>query len=59
MIIAALLLLLLFFTGLWIVTYVDPQGNPWGLVPWFAGAAGVIVVVGLLISFVRARLRGD
>ncbi len=52
LLIAALLLLVLGFAGSWIIAYVTPDRNPWALVPWFTGAAGVIVVIGLgLILF--------
>jgi hypothetical protein len=47
LVIAALLLLALFFAGQWIISYVTPGGHPYALLPWFAAAAGVIVVVGL------------
>lgn len=56
LLIAALLLLVLGFAGSWIIAYAAPDRNPWALVPWFAGAAGVIVVIGLgLILFGERR----
>jgi len=55
LLIAALLLLLLAFAGSWIIAYVQPGQNPWELVPWFLGAAGVIVVVGLLAVIIGGR----
>ena len=55
LLIAALLLLLLAFAGNWIIAYVQPGRNPWAIVPWFLGAAGVIVVVGLIVIVVRGR----
>jgi hypothetical protein len=55
LLIAALLLLLLGFAGTWIFAYVQPGRNPWAIVPYFLGAAGVIVVVGLLAIVVRGR----
>jgi hypothetical protein len=52
LIIAALLLLVLGFAGMWITAYAAPDRNPWALVPWFTGAAGVIIVIGVgLILF--------
>lgn len=52
LLIAALLLLVLGFAGTWIISYASPDQNPWALVPWFTGAAGVIIVIGLgLILF--------
>ena len=38
LLIAALLLLLLAFAGTWIIAYVEPNTNPWRIVPWFLGA---------------------
>jgi len=55
LLIAALLLLTLAFTGSWIIDYVQPGRNPWEIVPWFLGAAGVIILVGLLVIVVRGR----
>lgn len=55
LLIAALLLLVLGFAGSWIIAYVQPDRNPWALVPWFTGAAGVIVVVGMILIVVRGR----
>lgn len=52
LLIGALLLLVLGFAGTWIMAYAAPDQNPWALVPWFTGAAGVIIVIGLgLILF--------
>ncbi len=55
LLIAALLLLVLGFAGSWIIAYVQPDRNPWALVPWFTGAAGVIVVVGMILIVIRGR----
>lgn len=55
LLIAALLLLTLAFAGSWIIAYVQPGRNPWELVPWFLGAAGAIVVVGMLVIIVLGR----
>ena len=59
LLIAALLLLGLAFTGSWIVAYVQPGGNPWDIAPWFLLAAALIVVVGLIIIIERARHGGS
>jgi len=58
LIISGLLLLALAFAGLWIVTYVKPDANPWSLLPWFGVAAVVIIVVGLLGYARPGRGRG-
>jgi hypothetical protein len=55
LLIAALLLLVLGFAGSWIIAYVQPDRNPWALVPWFTGAAGLIVVVGMILILIRGR----
>ncbi len=55
LIIAALLILALAFAGAWIITYVEPGGDPWGLLPWFGAAAAVILVVGLIVGLARGR----
>ena len=55
LIISALLLLAIVFTGAWIVRYVEPGGDPEGLLPWFGAAAAVIVVVGLLAVLIGGR----
>ncbi len=56
LIIAALLLLVLGFAGMWIIAYAAPDRNPWALVPWFTGAAGIIIVIGVaLILFGERR----
>ena len=55
LLIAALLLLVLGFAGSWIIEYVQPDAKPWALVPWFMGAAAVIIVVGLTLIVVQGR----
>jgi hypothetical protein len=55
LLIAALLLLVLAFAGVWIITYVEPHANPWAIVPYFLAAAGVIVLVGLTAIVIRGR----
>lgn len=57
MLIAALLLLGLAFTGAWIVAAVQPEGEPGSIIPWFLGAAAAIVLLGLVGIVVRARRR--
>jgi hypothetical protein len=52
LLIGARLLLVHGFAGTWIMAYPAPDRNPWALVPWFTGASGIIIVVGLgLILF--------
>jgi hypothetical protein len=48
LIIAALLILTLAFSGYWIAEYATSGDHPWAATRWFAVAAVVIVVVGLL-----------
>jgi len=55
LLIAALLLLMLAFAGSWIIAYVQPDQNPWDLLPWFLGAAGAIVVIGMLVIIIGGR----
>jgi hypothetical protein len=55
LVIAALLLLVLGFAGVWIVSYVEPDTNPWAIIPYFLAAAGAIVVVGLTMIVLRGR----
>lgn len=56
LVIAALLTLGLLFAASWILFYVEPGRDPRALVPWFGGAAAVIVALAL-VSYVR-RGRG-
>ena len=59
LVIAALLILALAFSGCWIFAYVEPgQKNPWWLLPWFGVAAVVILVVGLVRYLSRTRSSG-
>ena len=55
LVIAALLLLVLGFSGYWIIEYSNPDigGAPWGLVKWFLVVAALIVVLGFLIFMRR------
>lgn len=48
LIIAALLVLTLAFTGYWIAEYARLGDEPWELAIWFGAAAAAIVVVGLI-----------
>lgn len=57
LLIAALLLLGLAFAGAWIIAYVQPEGEPGRIVPWFLVAAAAIVVVGLLAIIYGAQRR--
>ena len=57
LIIAALLLLAIVFTGSWIFVYVEPEGNPRTLLPWFGAAAAFIIVVGMVVALWRSRSR--
>lgn len=49
LLIAALLILALAFAGAWVIGYVSGGGPPWGLLRWFGAAAGLIIVVALLL----------
>ena len=55
MLIAALLILALAFAGEWIITYVRPGSNPWSLLPWFGGAAVIIMIIALLVYLRGSR----
>lgn len=46
--IAALLILGLVFAATWINVYVEPDGDPRTLWPWFGGAVAAILVVAFL-----------
>ena len=60
LVIAALLLLALTFAGYWIFTYVQPGSHPWGLLPWFGGAALVILAVGFFAYLLGGRgMKGE
>ena len=47
LIVAALIVLGIVFTGHWILTYVQTT-NPWSIIPWYGVAAAVIIVFGNL-----------
>ena len=55
LIVASLLVLAIAFAGVWIFQYVEPSNNsyPWGILPWFALAAGAIVLIGLVATVVQ------
>jgi hypothetical protein len=55
LIIAGLLLLAIVFAGYWISTYAESSGRPWGLLPWFAGGAAAIIVLGIGMYLRRGR----
>jgi hypothetical protein len=55
LVIAALLILSLGFSGAWIFTYVEPGQNPWVLLPWFGLAGIAILVLGLVMYLGRGR----
>ena len=59
LVIAALLILALAFSGSWIFAYVEPGSNPWFLLPWFGVAAVVILVLGLVLYLGRSRSGPD
>lgn len=59
LIIAALLILTLAFAGYWIIEYAQAGTEPWGLVPWFALAAALIVLVGLVAYLLGWGRRGE
>jgi len=58
LIIAVLLIEAILFAGMWIYSYANQTSAPWELLPWFAGVAVVIVVVGLFLV-VRAPGQRD
>ena len=47
LIVAALIVLGIVFTGHWIVSYVQTT-NPWAIIPWYGVVAVLIIVVGNL-----------
>lgn len=57
MLMSALLVLALAFAGAWIYVTAEPGDSGMWLVPWFAGAAAVVIVVGF-INLLRGRGRG-
>lgn len=55
LIVAALLILAIVFSGYWIISYVTPGDNPLNTLPWFGAAAAAIIIIGLAIVIVRGR----
>ena len=55
LIVASLLILAIAFAGVWISEYVRPSSNsyPWEILPWFALAAGAIVLIGLVATIIQ------
>ena len=47
LIVAALIVLAILFTGHWIVSYVH-SSDPWALIPWYGVAAVIIIVFGIV-----------
>lgn len=47
LIVAALIVLGIVFAGHWIVSYVQTS-NPWSIIPWYGGAAVLVIVFGIL-----------
>jgi hypothetical protein len=45
LIVAALIVLGIVFTGHWIISYVQTT-NPWAIIPWYGVAAVLIIVFG-------------
>lgn len=48
LIVAALIVLAIVFTGHWIVSYVRTT-NPWAIIPWYGVGAVLIIVFGMLV----------
>ena len=59
LVISALLILALAFSGCWIFAYVGQGQNPWFLLPWFGIAAVAILVFGLVMYLARGRTHGN
>lgn len=55
LIVAALIVLGLVFSGHWIVSYVNEDGNPWAIAPWYGLAALIIVLFGIVTNSRRGR----
>ena len=52
LIVSALMALVIVFAGHWIVSYVQ-NGNPWAIMPWYGGAAALIIIIGLITNLRR------
>jgi len=58
LVMASLLILALFFTGLWIYVAAQAGQDPSYLLPWFGGAALGIIAVGLVGYVITGMRRG-
>ena len=60
LVIAALLLMVLGFSGYWITLYANPDnpGRPWEIIQWFLGGAVVILVAALVLYLRGGRSSG-
>jgi hypothetical protein len=47
LVVAALIVLGIVFTGHWIISYVQTT-NPWAIIPWYGVAAVLIIMFGTL-----------
>jgi hypothetical protein len=52
LIVAALIVLGIVFTGHWIISYVQTT-NPWSIIPWYGVAAVLIIVFGIVFGNLR------
>jgi hypothetical protein len=57
LVIAALLVLALVFSGTWVVAYVTPGRDPTVLIPRFAAAAAALVALAIFLYVRRGRGR--
>jgi len=57
LVIAALLVLALVFSGAWVVAYVTPGRDPTALIPRFVAAAGALVALAIFLYVRRGRRR--
>jgi hypothetical protein len=53
LIIIAIVVLALLFAGIWIDSAANASSNPSALLPWFAAATGIIIVIALVAYGVR------
>ena len=59
LIVVAIIVFGLVFAGSWIYSDANASGNPSALIPWFAAAAGTLVVLALLAYGLRRGGRND
>jgi len=52
LVVAALIALVIVFAGHWIVSTVQ-NSNPWAILPWYGGAAALIIIIGLFTNLRR------